>query len=149
MATWTTIPDASLEPGKPIRSIDGIALRDNPVAIAEGASGAPKIQAASLATGDPERDWVLARIASASVGAVGTLAFLTYNVVNTDITAGTIYDGSLLSYYGLSVSASTGAVASAVTVSPLTGTWMALGSVDNVGSLGDPWYSATLFVRIS
>jgi hypothetical protein len=44
MATWTTLPDASLEPGKPIRSIDGLALRDNPIAISEGAAGAPKIQ---------------------------------------------------------------------------------------------------------
>ena len=43
MADWTTIPDASLEPGKPIRSIDGLALRDNPVAIADGAAGAPRI----------------------------------------------------------------------------------------------------------
>lgn len=43
MATWTTIPDSSLEPGKPIRSIDTLALRDNPIAIAEAASGAPAI----------------------------------------------------------------------------------------------------------
>jgi hypothetical protein len=43
MATWTTLPDASLEPGKPIRSIDGLALRDNPVAITEGETGAPRI----------------------------------------------------------------------------------------------------------
>lgn len=41
MATWTTIPDSSLEPGKPIRSIDALALRDNPVAIAEHDIGAP------------------------------------------------------------------------------------------------------------
>jgi hypothetical protein len=47
MATWTTLPDASLEPGKPIRSIDGLALRDNPVAIAEGAVGAPRIVGAA------------------------------------------------------------------------------------------------------
>ena len=31
MAEWTTIPDDVLEPGKPIRSVDAIALRDNPV----------------------------------------------------------------------------------------------------------------------
>ena len=49
MADWTTIPDASLEPGKPIRSVDGLALRDNPVAIAEGAAGAPRIQTQALA----------------------------------------------------------------------------------------------------
>lgn len=43
MADWTTIPDSSIEPGKPIRSIDGLALRDNPIAISEGAAGAPRI----------------------------------------------------------------------------------------------------------
>ena len=48
MATWTTLPDATLEPGKPIRSIDVLALRDNPVAISEGASGAPKVRTAAL-----------------------------------------------------------------------------------------------------
>lgn len=50
MATWTTIPDSSLEPGKPIRSIDALALRDNPVAIAEGSSGAPRVLLAALET---------------------------------------------------------------------------------------------------
>jgi hypothetical protein len=43
MASWTNIADATLEPGKPIRAIDARALRENPIAIAEGASGAPKI----------------------------------------------------------------------------------------------------------
>jgi hypothetical protein len=47
MADWTTIPDSSIEPGKPIRSIDGLALRDNPVAIAEGAVGAPRVVSAA------------------------------------------------------------------------------------------------------
>jgi hypothetical protein len=53
MATWTTLPDASLEPGKPIRSIDGLALRDNPIAIAQGAAGAPKISLLALETITP------------------------------------------------------------------------------------------------
>lgn len=43
MATWTTIPNTVLETGKPIRAVDGRALRDNPIAIAEGATGAPKV----------------------------------------------------------------------------------------------------------
>ena len=43
MADWTTIADASIEAGKPIRAIDGRALRDNPIAIAQGAAGAPRI----------------------------------------------------------------------------------------------------------
>ena len=44
MATWTTIADARLEPDKPARSIDALALRDNPIAIAENAANAPKVE---------------------------------------------------------------------------------------------------------
>ena len=43
MADWTDITDARLEPGKPARSIEALALRDNPIAIAEGAEGAPRL----------------------------------------------------------------------------------------------------------
>ncbi|MBV7482531.1 hypothetical protein [Bordetella sp. BOR01] len=46
---WTNIPDSSLEPGKPIRSVDGLALRDNPIAIANGDAGAPRIYNAAYA----------------------------------------------------------------------------------------------------
>ncbi|MBK1780554.1 hypothetical protein JHL22_04930 [Advenella sp. WQ 585] len=46
MATWTNIPDSVLEVGKPARSVDALALRDNPKAIAEGDSAAPRIQTA-------------------------------------------------------------------------------------------------------
>lgn len=48
MADWTTLPDAAIEEGKPVRAVDGRALRDNPIAIAEGATGAPRIQTAAL-----------------------------------------------------------------------------------------------------
>ena len=48
MATWTDIPNSSLEPNAPARSIDALALRDNPVAITEGASGAPRVQIGGL-----------------------------------------------------------------------------------------------------
>jgi hypothetical protein len=43
MATWTNVANTSLEPGSPARSVDAFALRDNPIAIAEGAAGAPRI----------------------------------------------------------------------------------------------------------
>lgn len=49
MATWTNIPDSVLEPGKPARSVDALALRDNPIAIAQGAAGAPRVQTGGLA----------------------------------------------------------------------------------------------------
>jgi len=43
MAAWTTIPDSDVDPESPITTSLMQALRDNPVAIAEGASGAPTI----------------------------------------------------------------------------------------------------------
>lgn len=48
MATYSAIPDANLDPDSPARSIDALALRDNPIAIAEGAAGAPKIENAAF-----------------------------------------------------------------------------------------------------
>lgn len=107
MAQWTNIPTDRIEPGKPIRAIDGLALRDNPIAIAEGASGAPRVQtngiansavttskiansnvttakiansnvtAAKLATGGNENNWVRARTATSTAGQVGTYALVT------------------------------------------------------------------------
>ena len=48
MTTFTSIPTANIEPDKPIRSIDGLALRDNPIAIAEGDPSAPKVRSKAL-----------------------------------------------------------------------------------------------------
>lgn len=48
MADFTTISTSRLLPDAPARSIDAIALRDNPVAIAEGAAGAPRIRTVAL-----------------------------------------------------------------------------------------------------
>lgn len=106
MTTWTDIDASRLEPGKPIRSIDGLALRDNPIAITEGASGAPKIAepamgdasvatraivngavtnakiangavtSSKLAVTASETNWVLGRAAGGVIGAVGTYALL-------------------------------------------------------------------------
>ena len=97
MASWTEIPNSSLESGAPIRAVDGVALRDNPIAIAEGATGAPKIQtagitdlavttakiaASNVTTEKLESGERLTTsnvnnaIKSSSVGAVGTYAFL-------------------------------------------------------------------------
>jgi hypothetical protein len=99
MATWTTIPDSSLEPGKPTRGIDGLALRDNAIAIAEGQPGAPKIVDAALGTSatNTGRDWVLARTALAEAGAVGTYAFLRPNNT-TSYSQNTTLAGSNLRY---------------------------------------------------
>jgi hypothetical protein len=141
MATWTTIADATLEPGKPIRSIDGLALRDNPIAITEGAAGAPKIQTAAitdgnvtavkLATGTNERDWVLARTAGAAVGVVGTYAFAKRTTAVGNV-AGDTTAGSNLQYADADNNNPVGV---------LSGTWRCMGY-----SLGG---EATLWLRIS
>ena len=101
MATWTNIPDSNIEPGKPIRSIDGLALRDNPIAIAEGASGAPRIEDAALDTTvtSAGTDWVLARTAGASVGAVGTYALLGRSATDGQFSLGQTLAGSGLRYF--------------------------------------------------
>lgn len=48
MADWTTIADAQVDPKAPVTSELMTALRDNPSAIAEGATGATRIYADSM-----------------------------------------------------------------------------------------------------
>jgi len=158
MATWTDITNAALEPGKPIRSVDGIALRDNPIAITEGASGAPKIQNAAmdndtvddrLLTGTATsvgRDWVLARTALANVGVVGTYAFLFTNNTNQAIDAGSTYAGSNLNYGGVNLDNTNDDATwtNPVSSSP-AGTWRAMGEVQATADR----LSETLFLRIA
>lgn len=48
MAFWTNLLNSIFETGKPIRAVDGRALRDNPIAMFEGAPGAPKLQGKAL-----------------------------------------------------------------------------------------------------
>jgi hypothetical protein len=133
MANWTNIANTSLEPGSPARSVDAFALRDNPIAIAQGAAGAPRIAgqqgpavqtaglfdgavttakiangnvtAVKLATGTSERDWVLARTAGAGAQAIGSYALGS----RSSISSGSTYSASSL----------TGVT---------TGTWRAMGA---------------------
>lgn len=48
MASWTNQSTSSLLPGEPWTSAKALAAFENPEAIAEGASGAPKIRTAAL-----------------------------------------------------------------------------------------------------
>src|SRR5690554_1637565 len=146
-ATWTNIDDMFLEPGKPVRSVDGLALRDNPIAIAEGAAGAPKVQNAAFNNGElgaekfqggtVERDWVLARTAQAAVGSVGSYAMLR-KTSGTSIAAGETASGSSLNY-----SSAEGATGG----SP-SGTWRAMGRATPDGQAAAS-NAVTVFLRIS
>ena len=48
MASWTNQSTSSLLPGEPWTSAKALAAFENPTALAEGASGAPKIRTAAL-----------------------------------------------------------------------------------------------------
>lgn len=49
MADWVAITDSQVDPDAPLTSELAYAWRDNPIAIAEGAVGAPRIQPPSMA----------------------------------------------------------------------------------------------------
>ena len=140
---WTNISDTFLEPGKPVRSADLIALRDNPGAIASGAAGAPRIVNAGLAdatlgaekfqSGTDERDWVLVRTAGAGAGAVGTYAMAwAFGIQNF----GTTVAGSSL-YPSNADNSSFG--------SALPGSWRCMGVSPNTSGAG----RVTAWLRIS
>ena len=51
MDDWTTIHDGAIAEGQPVRDVNLMALRDNPIAITEGATGAPRIRPAAFSFG--------------------------------------------------------------------------------------------------
>ncbi len=153
---WTTIPDSALQPGAPVRSLDGLSLRDNPIAIAQGLSGAPKVETDAL-----DIDAVLEATArDYTFGALGTHCLAFHSSSDIQIVAGTTYSGSNLRPAGLS-SGGGGLTASALTyasgstlfagagtnVSTLSGTWMALGTSVATGT-GFAEFPTTLYVRV-
>ena len=139
MATWTTIPDSSIEPGKPIRSIDTLALRDNPVAIAEGAAGAPKI--------DP----FAAFAHNGEAGAVGTYAFAT-STTTSNVAFGSTRAGSALRPTSAARSHDNGGSSLAPYAldvgSALSGTWRCMGTYDYATTVGIA-FGSTLWMRIA
>ena len=138
MADYTELPDTAVGIGGIPSGTTATALRDNPIAIAEGAVGAPRIANGAVAdatlgaekfqSGTTEVGWVLGRTAAASVGAVGTYAFLRAGVA---VNEGTTVAGSSLGYS--STANNSGGTPS--------GTWRAMGDIPSGPE-------ATLFLRI-
>lgn len=147
MATYTPIPDGNLDADSPVRDVDMLALRDNPIAIAEGASGAPRIEDAALDTTVTTlgRDWVAARAATIEHGAVGSMAMLLPVGVGDSktYTPGTTLAGSVLRYGDArSTSDSSSTYGSAP-----SGTWKLMGYITYFG-VGPSVYQSSLFVRV-
>lgn len=74
MADYRTIADAEVDPDAPLTSSLGYAWRDNPIAIAEGATGAPRISDAAMGSTVTAAGttWVMNRIIPRSAGGIGT-----------------------------------------------------------------------------
>lgn len=143
MASWTEIPNSSLETGAPARSVDALAFRDNPIAIAEGATGAPRILNAAfndltigaekLQTGTEESDWVTGRYSQVTAGEIGAVC-----VSSTFTGKGGTIAGSALKYV------SDWDDDYIYTSLGMSGTWRSLGGSDNYHN-----YKTCLYVRIA
>ena len=95
MKTYTAIGNTALDIDSPIRSSDVLKLRDNPIAMAEGAAGAPRIQDAALdGTVTAEgSEWVRDRIGATAADDVGSYA---QAMTSSIIPWGTLVAGNLL-----------------------------------------------------
>jgi hypothetical protein len=146
---WTNISNALVSVGALPFATTIQALRDNPIAIANGDAGAPRVQTNGIAdsavttakiaanermnTGN-----VLGQTAGASVGAVGSYAFAAINASGITVATGSTRAGGDLLY----------ATAGATFGSPPPGTWRNMGaSVTGVASPGPA--QTTLWLRIS
>lgn len=146
---WTTLLNAIFAVDKPITSSTGLALRDNPVAIANGDAGAPRIQDAAMgpAATAAGRDWVNNRAALSQVGALGTESLLQY-IVGSGLSLGAVVSGTNLAYATSAgcVGIISGPLAS-ITRPP--GSWRCM----SLMSLGDASASnpsaTTTFIRVS
>jgi hypothetical protein len=87
MASWTNIPNEAVGVGGIPSGTTVTALRDNPVAIAEGAAGAPRVQLPAIVDA----------LASLQVGGLGSYALLVYPSFG-DTSPGQIRAGSSLRY---------------------------------------------------
>ena len=157
MATWVNISNTNLQPGAPARSVDAIALRDNPIAIAEGAAGAPRIQTAAIQDGAITNAKIAngavtwAKVSAGSIyigmgaipaGAIGSVAMVRRASGAVPILWGELVPGS-----AIRPSNSAGEDVGS-TINELSGTWRVLGGGLPVPSPGDP-FVATLALRVA
>jgi len=145
---WRDIADSEVDPESPITTSLAQAWRDNPIGIANGDSGAPRISSDSAidwggsGTGtNSASTWVLSRTSEASVGAVGTYAVLVTNTGDLPfLDPGQTRSGSYLDYTNLSGNLSG---------SSPSGTWMVMGIVNYTDADTGGAASASLFLRVS
>lgn len=138
MADYFAIPDSALDPDAPVTSELAYALRDNPIAIAEGAAGAPRIADVALAGGVTGAgvSWVGNRYSQLGAGAVGSV------IMARKVVTGVISFGGLIAGSSLRV---TNVTASDVLGTP-DGTWRCLGYA---GAASGDAAATTIWLRVS
>lgn len=157
---WTAIDNSLVSVGALPFATTIQALRDNPIAIANGDSGAPRNADASLSTTVTAAGstWVGNRTAGLSAGAIGTYVFAR-STTASDVAFGSTRAGSVL----LPTSAVRNLQASSLTSdwavnfadgSSLSGTWRCMGFYDysaafSSGGSSLTIFGATLWLRIS
>lgn len=136
MADYFAIPDSALDPDAPVTSELAYALRDNPIAIVEGAAGAPRIQDGALGGNATPYggSWIAARTSFVGAGAVGSYVFAVRS------SAGETPLGGIVS--GASLNASNVATEFGVA---LSGSWRCMGFASGTVGAG----STTLWLRVS
>jgi hypothetical protein len=144
MTSYTAIANGDIDQDSPVTQPLVTALRDNPIAIAEGASGAPRIEPIAFAAN------------YYTAGAIGTYVWARRTTGSTDVAFGDTLAGSSLSPTSAAYFiADSGATGVAVNVgSALSGTWRAMGTYDHTASFNDGSGTATiggstLWLRIS
>lgn len=127
--------DAVLAHKRGITLQQGRALRDNPIAIAEGAAGAPSI---------------LPNIAAnAAADGIGTYVFAKRAVGGGDTAYGSTRAGSSLAPTSAYCEASGPEGLTLDSGSALSGTWRCMGTHDQISASSSGWRGATLWLRIS
>ena len=121
MADYTTITDAQVDPEAPITSELMSALRDNPIAIAEGAAGAPRVEPIAFSAN------------YYTAGAVGTYVWARRTTGTADVAFGSTLAGSSLSPTSAAYGSNQSYIGpGAFTVgAALSGTWRAMGTYDH------------------
>jgi hypothetical protein len=137
MTTYAAITDAETNPDAPITSSMLKRFRDNPLAIAEGDATAPKVSAKAFAVTSVETDWVMARIAAAAVGVIGSYIFSKV-LTSQALTYGGLISGSSLriSAFNISVNSDFSANYMLGNGPALSGTWQCCGYYEGNGQAG-------------
>lgn len=138
MADYFAIPDSAIDPDAPVTSELAYALRDNPIAIAEGAAGAPRIQFGAMGS------WLT------TSGGVGTYVFALCTPETQSF--GALVSGSQLQPTSAARSITVnqaGGVANLSLGATLSGTWRCMGVSSSVGTVEFNVTGATLWVRVA